>query len=140
MRQDFYRSYRQAEILSADPLDLVRLLYREAIARIVEIRECLRRRDIAARAAAVSRVTAIIGELLLSLDRERGGDIAANLVELYDYMLRRINEGNFRQTDEPFAEVEDLLRTLTEAWEQCGRGESAVEEEAELYTPVSCAG
>jgi|SRR5579884_3851520 len=142
MRQKFYKSYMESEILNADPLELVRLLYRGAIERIGEARQCLGRRDIAGRIAAVIKATDIINELLLAIDRERGGDIAARLVELYDYMLRRINEGNFQQADAPFAEVENLLRTLAEAWAQASQGGPEPEPagNGRQYERVSCAG
>lgn len=138
MRQKLYRSYLESEVLGADPLRLVCLLYRGAIQRVGEARDALVRRDIAARGRAVARAVAIVNELIASLDVERGGDISRNLARLYDYIARRLHEGNFTQTDAPFAEAEQLLRTLAEGWESCQP--AAREQEPAEYAPVSCAG
>ena len=60
----------------------------------------------------------IIHELAVSVDRERGGGLATNLLELYDYMLRQLQVAYFEQVEEPLAEAERLLMTLEEAWDQ----------------------
>jgi len=56
-------------------------------------------------------------ELNASLDRDRGGEIAGRLSQLYDYMLGRLLEANMQQSDPPLAEVLALLATLAEAWQ-----------------------
>ena len=137
MRQTLYRNYLESGILEADPLKLVCLLYRGAIQRIAEAREHLRQGDIAARGKAVAKAVAIVNHLVSSLDHEKGGEISPALLALYDYIARRIHEGNFTQTDAPLAEAEQLLRTLFEAWEAC---QPAAAESDEKYIPVSCAG
>jgi flagellin-specific chaperone FliS len=45
--------------------------------------------------------------------------MAANLIELYDYLQRRLLEANIRQIDEPLAEAGRLISTLLEAWSGC---------------------
>ena len=52
-----------------------------------------------------------------ALDRDRGGEIAGRLAQLYDYMLKRLLEANMHQSDPPLAEVVALLATLAEAWQ-----------------------
>jgi len=140
MRHNYYQSYRESEILHADGIQLVCLMYRGAIARVQEARECLRRGDIAGRSKAITKATAIINELAITLDHDQGGEISANLIRLYDYMVRRLNEGNFRQADEPLAEAEQLLVALGEAWESCNKPAGGVLDETARYAPVSCAG
>ncbi len=137
MRQRLYQSYIESETAAAEPLKLVCLLYRRAIEQVGEARACLRREDIAGRCKAISRAIGVVHELVISLDHERGGEISRNLLSLYDYMLRRINEANFNQTEEPLAEVEQLLRTLGNAWEECRASETS---QADEYESVSCAG
>jgi flagellar protein FliS len=73
--------------------------------------------DIAARSGSISKACQLIGELAGALDAQRGGEIAARLAQLYDYILRRLLEANLRQKDEPLAEVLSLLVTLGEGWE-----------------------
>lgn len=119
MQTDARLAYVENEIMQADPLQLVQMLYRGALQAVTKARHYLREGDILARSRQVTKASEIINELTLSLDHERGGDIARNLVELYDYMQRLLQDANFRQVEPPLAELESLLGTLLEAWEQC---------------------
>jgi flagellar protein FliS len=82
-----------------------------------EARRHLAKGEIRERSRSISRASGILVELAATLDHRRGGEIALQLARLYDYMLRRLNEANLRQADEPLGEVLALLATLTEAWD-----------------------
>jgi flagellar protein FliS len=113
----YHDVYREGRILSADPLELVTMLYQGCSDAVREARRRLASGDIAGRSRAISDACDILTELLTSLDRERGGEIAVRLALLYDYMQRRLIEANCRQEDAPLAEVVGLLTTLGEAWD-----------------------
>jgi len=123
-----HEAYRQSSTLSADPLELVRMLYRGAVNSVRDARRHLANQEIRERASAISKACEILLELTGSLDFERGGEIAQRLAALYDYMVRRLTEANFRQSDEPLAEVLGLLATLLEGWDAISsQGEEATE-------------
>jgi flagellar protein FliS len=111
-----YDSYLETEVMSAGPVRLVQLLYRAAIGAVGAARQHLAAGAIAERSQQISKVLSIVHELLDSLDREKGGEIALGLAGLYAYMTTRLIEANVHQTDAPLAEVEWLLSTLMEAW------------------------
>jgi flagellar protein FliS len=117
MSHNPHDAYLEGRILSADPLELVRLLYQGCSDAVRQARRCLGEGDIAGRSHAVSNALAILTELATSLDRERGGEISIKLAQLYDYMQRRLIDANLQQSDEPLAETLSLLATLGEAWE-----------------------
>jgi flagellar protein FliS len=117
MWQNAHDEYLDSRILSAAPLELVKMLYQAAIASVRDARRHLAKREIEARARAISKAGAILAELTVSLDHERGGEVSRGLVRLYDYMSRRLIEANFRQADQPLEEVLGLLATLAEGWE-----------------------
>ncbi|MFN3322176.1 MAG: flagellar export chaperone FliS [Bryobacteraceae bacterium] len=119
MQGNAYDSYLETRILSADALELVEILYSAAIESIVEARRALSAGDIATRSRQIGKAMAILGELALSADREKGGEIADNLIELYDYSMRRLTQANVEQIEPPLVEVEGLLRTLLDGWKQC---------------------
>lgn len=119
MAIDARLAYVENEILQADPVRLVQMLYRGALVALGKARIHVRERDIAERSRQIAKASDIVNELTLSVDRHRGGEIAANLIELYDYIQTRLQDANFRQVEEPLTEVEKLLTTLLEAWEQC---------------------
>jgi flagellar protein FliS len=109
-------AYLDTRVLSADPLELVHILYQHTVAMVADARRYLAEGDIAARGHSISRAIAAIDELDCSLDRQSGGSIARNLAALYQYMRSRLLTANIQQQDAPLAEVESLLRTLGEAW------------------------
>ncbi|HXE64339.1 MAG TPA: flagellar export chaperone FliS [Bryobacteraceae bacterium] len=112
------QAYLETRILSADPVELVSILYEYAAMSVQDARESLAAKDVPGRARAVTKAIAIVGELEGSLNREQGGEIAANLGRLYPYMRDRLTQANITQTDEPLAEVEALLKTLGEGWKE----------------------
>lgn len=109
-------AYFESRILSADPVELVCLLYQGAIDAVREARRHLASGDIAERTRAINRALDIIAELTGSLDRERGGDIAVRMAALYEYLYGGLVEANLQQKDEPLSEALGLLTTLAEAW------------------------
>ena len=117
MWQNGHDAYLESRILSADPIELVNLLYQAGTGAVREARQYLANRDIAARSRSITKASGILVELASSLDHQRGGEISQRLAQLYDYMLRRLTEANFQQSDAPLAEVLGLLATLSEAWE-----------------------
>ena len=144
MRSNPYQAYVEDEILTADPVKLVQMLYRGAIEAVADARAKLARRDIKGRSAAVTKAVEILGELSSSLDHERGGELSASLAALYDFVQRRLLAGNQEQADRPLAEAGRILQTLGEAWlglevpsdANAKPGRSAYQTE---YVPLSCA-
>jgi flagellar secretion chaperone FliS len=126
--------YLETRVLSADPLELVRLLYHAANGAVRDARRHLEKGDILARSRSISKACGILDELLSALDRERGGEIVPRLAELYDYMRRKLLEANRSQADPPLAEVLGLLATLLEAWEGV-QVEAKAEPAARAATP-----
>jgi flagellar secretion chaperone FliS len=110
--------YLEAHILSADPLELVCLLYQHACDQVREARHHLAGGDIPARCGAITKAIAAIGELSKCLDHQAGGAISANLEQLYYYMTVRLTEANLKRDDKLLAEVESLLETLSGAWKE----------------------
>ena len=120
MALNAHDAYLETRVLSADRLELVRLLHQACIGAVRDARRHLAARDIAARTGCISRAHAILLELSSSLDAKAGGQLAARLGGLYDYMQRRLLQSNFEQSDAPLAEVLGLLSTLAEAWDGIG--------------------
>ena len=111
-------AYLENRILSADPVELVRLLYQAALAAVRDARLALAAGDIAPRSRAISKACEIVIELNAALDHSRGGDISPRLAALYDYILKRLLDANLQQSDTPLSEVLSLLTTLAEGWAQ----------------------
>ncbi len=119
MTQRMNWKYREEEILSAEPIELVRMLFAGAVEAVAQARKALSEGDILGRSRAISKANLIVNELALSLDPAGAGELGRNLADLYAYIQKRLLEANFKQIDGPLAEAERLLRTLLEGWEAC---------------------
>ena len=111
-----HETYLEDRVMAADRLELVRMLYSGAMDAVRTARAELAAGRIGERSKAIGRAYRILSELATSLDKAAGAAVAQGLLELYDYMMRRLNQANFEQKDQPLAEVLDLLNTLAEAW------------------------
>jgi flagellar protein FliS len=137
MANTIYDRYLEAEVLGADPVKLIHMLYRGAIEAVGAARRYVAAKQIRERSRQVTKAWNILHELSRSLDFERGGEIARRLGDLYYYMQSRLIEANARQDDGPLAEVESLLSTLCEAWQPAKLSPAPPVAEA-VYEPVSC--
>jgi flagellar protein FliS len=135
MYQNAHETYLEGRIASADPLELVNLLYQGASSAVRDARQYLAEGDIPARSRSISRACDILAELTVSLDHSAGGDLSRRLEQLYDYMQRRLLEANFRQEDGPLVEVLGLLATLGEAWGQIRVEAAAPQPPAGFWNP-----
>lgn len=103
-------------VAAADPHKLVLMLMDGAIERIRAAQGCMSRGETGEKAQLIHRAVAIIGELQASLDMSGGGQIAANLSELYDYMSRRLLQATLENKTELLEEVGKLLHEIRSAW------------------------
>jgi flagellar protein FliS len=110
-------AYLESRVLSANPVELVNVLYQACLQAVRDARHHLEQGDIGERSRAINKACEIVMELNSSLDRAQGGEIAQRLTQLYEYMLNRLLEANMQQQDAPLSEVLSLLATLAEAWE-----------------------
>lgn len=101
----------------ADPHRLVQMLLDGALDRLAQARGAMERNAIAEKAELISKAGRIIEGLQGSLDTDKGGDIAANLNDLYDYMQRRLLHANVRNDVAALDEISGLLREIRAAWE-----------------------
>ena len=107
----------ETSVTSANPQRLIVMLYDGAIEAIGDARMHLANGMQSAKASAISRAIGIIEQgLRSSLDIARGGSIARQLDELYDYMARRWLVASLRNDAVALAEVAALLTDLRSAW------------------------
>ena len=111
-------SYFEQMILSASPMELVRLTYEQAIYCVRDAREHLRQEKVVERSKAIMKAYALVTELLTSLDEEKAPAMSAKLRNLYLYVQGLLLRANCEQIEEPLAEAQLLLGTLAEAWKQ----------------------
>ena len=109
----------ETAVLSANPHQLVVLLFDGALSAMKKAAILLNAGDIAGKGLALSKAINIISNGLRSgLNHEVGGELVANLDNLYEYMTRRLLQANLHNDGEAIAEVEALLQNIAEAWKE----------------------
>lgn len=111
-------AYRNTEVQSRTPLELVVMLYDGALRFLSAGREAIGRKDVRARQEAFNRLLAIISELQNTLNIEKGGPVASSLDELYTFMTGRILDSAMHNSTEPLDEVQRVIETLRDGWQQ----------------------
>jgi flagellar secretion chaperone FliS len=102
---------------TASPAQLIVMLYAGCIRFTALGKTAIEQNDFTTSRENLLKAQAIIAELMGSLNLSIG-DLATNLMRLYDYMYRRLIDANIRRDAEAAAEVEGLLRGLLPAWEE----------------------
>lgn len=103
-------------VANADPHEMVLALMNGAIERMVTVRGCMERRDTVRKAKLLHSCVTLIGELKGSLNLKDGGDLARNLDDLYDYMIRQLLLANVETDANKVTEVLGLLSEIRGAW------------------------
>ncbi len=107
---------RVSGITDADPHRLVLMLLEGALGKIATVKGLMIRKDIARKGEVIGQAIAIIDGLKSSLNKEAGGEIAANLDNLYEYIEHRLTQANINNDVDVIDEVAELLREIKTAW------------------------
>lgn len=107
-------------VANADPHGLVLMLMDAAVERMTAARGCLEHGEIMRKAKLLHSCISIIAELRGCLDMARGGAIAQNLSDLYDYMQRQLLRANADNNAACISEVLSLLAEIRSAWVAIG--------------------
>jgi flagellar protein FliS len=119
--QQAVKSYQtvgaHAQVAAADPYRLVQLMLANIVERLAAARGHMERGEIARKGEQVSKAIAVISALDSSLNFELGGEIAANLHALYEYMVLRLVKANSDNELAGLDEVAGLARNIKDGWD-----------------------
>jgi flagellar protein FliS len=111
-----YAQYRQTQIETATPGQILLMLYDGAIRYCRQARERILARDAAGKGMFISKADAIIAELVSTLDHSKAPDLCKNLEALYLYMQDQLALANAKMDPEPIDIVVRLMSNLHSAW------------------------
>lgn len=107
----------QAQAVDASPHRLIQMLMEGGLTRIAQARGAMERQQTALKGEFIGKALGIIGGLREGLDLQKGGELAANLDSLYQYMLSRLLEANVKNDAVLLDEVAGLLRNVKSGWD-----------------------
>lgn len=120
LHQRAYGRYQRAQVETSSPGQLVVLLYEGLVRFTGRGRLALEAGDQEAARHNFLRAQDIVAELIGSINLE-AGEIAENLLRLYEYYYQRLVAANVKRDAAAALEVETLVRSLIPAWEEAAR-------------------
>ena len=115
-------AYNACHIGLEDPIGLVVRLYDGLISFIGRGADALADQDFAEAAKSIGRGLDIVGALQARLDLERGGEVAANLDRVYDYLRREILTAHLHRDAEALRRLMKMVAPLRDAWSEARSG------------------
>lgn len=116
-----YRSVSaQGAVADTHPHALVLTLFDAALERMAAARACIEMRETRRKAGLLHAAVILIAELRGSLDLKKGGPLAQNLSDLYEYMTRRLIHANLNSDAQAITEVLSLIGEIRGAWAAIG--------------------
>jgi flagellar protein FliS len=114
--QQAQREYLETRILSAQPTELIEMLYQVAIQSLKKADSHLKSGDAMARSREVSRAQEAVNELMAALDHSVGASFTQTLASLYVYVQQQILQAHSGPSQEAFHRAIGILTTLEEGW------------------------
>jgi flagellar protein FliS len=112
----YLNRYQQNQVATASREQILIMLYDGAIRFTRQAVFAIGNGDTSGKVTGIQKAMAIVTEFRNTLDHQVGGDIAANLDALYDYMIRNLLQANMKNEVKPLEEVVGLLTDLRETW------------------------
>lgn len=109
----------ETSISTADPHKLVTLLFDALLRALGGARLAMQGGDIPLKGRQIGIAVRILEEgLIAPLNLEEGGELAANLQELYRYCVTRVTLANVRNDVAALDEVSRLIELVAGGWKQ----------------------
>ena len=110
------RGYQVASVTTVDRVRIVVLCYEGCIANLARAQEEMRAGNPSQKGVYMGKALAIVTELMNSLDREQGGEIAERLDLLYRYIIDTLTQANMNQNPSLLDGPIRVLKELKEGW------------------------
>lgn len=112
-------------VADASPTRLVQIMYEEVLSQLAVAQGCMERirnnlplNEVVTKGKAMGKAIRLINQLNVTLDMERGGEVAVNLRSLYVYILARLTLANVSLDAAIVGEASSLLRKVKSGWDQ----------------------
>lgn len=111
----------ESQAMKASPHQLITMLFDGFEKSIRAARLHLKAGNIEERGKAISKAMDIVSVgLAPALDVKTGGEMAENLMSLYEYVNRLLLQANRDNSDEKLQQALDLIESIASAWREVG--------------------
>jgi len=115
------RQYQRTQVETASPTRLVILLYDGAVRFCHLAQDAMRKGDLESQNTNLIKAQRIVSELLSSLNRDAGGEIASNLARIYAHLLEELVKANLYDQPEILDHAISMLNQMRASWVEIER-------------------
>ncbi len=108
--------YLKTQVETASKEQLVVMLFDGIIRFSEQARKAIEAKQIEESHHSLMRAQAIVMELICTIDREKGGEVASNLMALHAYAFNCLITANMKKDTSKIDEVQNIYRQLREGW------------------------
>ena len=109
--------YAQNNVGIESPAKLIEMLYEGVLRFNAQAKKAIKDGDVEKRVYWMNRSTAIITELISTLDMEQG-DLSLYLEGLYNYQIQLIADAGYENSVGKLDECSNVFKVLLEAWRE----------------------
>ncbi|SHK30437.1 flagellar export chaperone FliS [Desulforamulus aeronauticus] len=114
--KDPYKNYQQNAIMCAGPEELTTMLYNRLVKDLKLAQAHTAQKEIQLSHNCITHAQDILNHLINTLDTSI--EVGQNLEQMYDYMNRRLVEGNLKKDVEILQEVAGFAEEIRDTWVQ----------------------
>ena len=107
----------QTRVDTASPSELIELLLQGARSHIATAQGNIQRNQTKEKGEHIGKALSIIEGLKTSFNHEQGGEIAVNLLQLYEYIQYMLLKANLKNDENLLAQSNSLLAEVHQAWQ-----------------------
>ncbi len=128
-----YNAYKETNVKTASQGRLVVLLYEEAVRQLTLASSLFSEdsnlpvQNIERFGKSILKSQEIITELQVSLDMEKGGEIAKNLMALYIFFNRQLTDANIKKDKAIVESILKMMSELCESWRQAAASSATMQ-------------
>ena len=98
--------------------ELLIKVYEEILSLLNIAYMAIEENDISTKATALTKITDVLLVLKASLDMEKGGEIAKNLLDTYNFCINELLKANLNNDKEKIKNVKEILEPLYEGFKE----------------------
>ena len=116
--KQYANNYIETAVSEASPHKLVEMLYDGAIKNMNLAKVFIEHKNLEKKSEHINKALSIINALRAGIDLEKGGEVASNLYDLYDYCYRRLFTASVKNDIAIIDEVLAHILSVSQAWKE----------------------
>jgi len=111
-----YAAYEQNAVTTASPGELTLMLYNGCLKFLNQAKSAMEENDYESKNKYIQKAQSIISELMVTLNMDI--PVAKHMMQMYDYMNRRLIDANIKNSVEILEEVESFVAEFRDTWKE----------------------